>query len=229
MGNKRFLDDKTGKRYGRLVAVEYIEGKGKWLCRCDCGNVTEAKSYQLKAGLKRSCGCLQEELRRSTPTTATHLASKTRLYAVWSNMKQRCMNCSRPDYSNYGGRGISVCEEWLSFEPFQKWALSSGYDASAPIGECTLDRIDVNGDYEPSNCRWVDAKTQRANQRVKNYPTAMKRAVDLIAEDGVVLESFESLNEAARQTGCSSKSIGKVCRGERRMTKGMKWRYQLMS
>lgn len=80
-------------------------------------------------------------------------------------MRHRCANSNDASYKYYGGRGITVCEEWGDYERFRNWALANGYDPNAPQGECTIDRIDVNGNYEPSNCRWVDMKTQNANKR----------------------------------------------------------------
>lgn len=88
-----------------------------------------------------------------------------RLYAVWYGMKSRCTNKNHERYESYGGRGISVCGDWLNFEVFADWALNHGYNANAKYGECTLDRIDVNGNYEPSNCRFVSLKTQQRNRR----------------------------------------------------------------
>lgn len=89
-----------------------------------------------------------------------------RLYNVWNSMKSRCYNPNVASYKNYGGRGIEVCDEWAhNFPTFQKWAIENGYDPDAPYGECTIDRIDVNGNYEPSNCRWVSMDVQRYNKR----------------------------------------------------------------
>lgn len=91
--------------------------------------------------------------------------SPTRLYQVWQNMKCRCNNPHSKEYKYYGERGIAVCEEWSDFGLFQKWAYENGYDETAKRGECTLDRIDLSKGYEPTNCRWVDAKTQANNRR----------------------------------------------------------------
>ena len=89
-----------------------------------------------------------------------------RLYRVFSNMKQRCFNSKCPDYKHYGGRGITICDEWrYDFACFQAWAIKSGYDENAKYGECTIDRIDVNGNYEPSNCRWVSMIDQNWNKK----------------------------------------------------------------
>ena len=95
----------------------------------------------------------------------THGKRYTRLYTVWRDMKLRCQNPKNKSYQGYGGRGICVCPAWQDFDNFFTWAMTAGYNPEAPFGACTLDRIDVNGDYEPSNCRWVDMKVQASNRR----------------------------------------------------------------
>lgn len=143
------LVDLTGKRFGRLVVVERAPNIGRytaWRCVCDCGNEIVTKGNSLQQGKTQSCGCIWRE--NHAKIHKTHGKSKTRLYRVWSDMKRRCRNKKRDDYRLYGGRGIRVCDEWSeSYEAFEKWALENGYDESAPYGVCTLDRIDVNGNY----------------------------------------------------------------------------------
>lgn len=158
-----------GKRFGRLVVIEESQEKKfrerSWICLCDCGNTTAPiGGSSLRGGVTQSCGCLRSE--SVTLSKTKHGKYGTRLYRVWSSMKARCYYRHSVRYMNYGGRGITVCDEWRdSFDAFHNWAMASGYDPNAKRGECTLDRIDVNGNYEPSNCRWATAKEQRHNQR----------------------------------------------------------------
>lgn len=156
----------TGQRYGKLTVIEKAKpnkhGQSMWVCVCDCGTITKPILISdLRSKGRESCGCTRKPGGRKT-----HGMKRSRLYTVWSDMKTRCYNSKRPKYKDYGGRGITVCEEWRnSFEAFYKWAMETGYDPHAKFGDCTLDRIDVNGNYEPSNCRWADMKTQQNNKR----------------------------------------------------------------
>lgn len=153
--------DLLGQRFGRLTVIEEspvrINQQVCWICKCECGNITKPiLAGNLKKGHTKSCECLRTK----------HNMHKTRLYEVWHAMKDRCYNSHKKAYKNYGGRGITVCEEWRNdFKAFHSWAIANGYDPNAKQGECTLDRIDVNGNYEPTNCQWVSMKVQQNNRR----------------------------------------------------------------
>lgn len=157
------LSDLKGKRFGRLEVISYVgadsRGRSKWLCKCDCGKEITARVDSLKRGDTKSCGCYHAE--EVAKYSRTHGLSRNRLYSVWSNMKNRCMCPTSRRFKDYGGRGISVCQEWTnSFLSFYEWAMESGYRQGL-----TIDRIDVDGNYEPSNCRWITNEEQQRNKR----------------------------------------------------------------
>lgn len=164
-----------GKRFGRLTAVSLApyesgtEESARWKCLCDCGNEAIIVAKNLISGNTRSCGCLLPDiLNERNKSNAVHNGSYDRLYCVWQGMKNRCYSVKNHAYKDYGGRGISVCDEWIGeggYDRFKSWAYSNGYDENAPRGKCTLDRVDVNGNYEPSNCRWVSLLVQANNKR----------------------------------------------------------------
>lgn len=162
--------DLKGKRFGRLTVIGEVGTNAHrnvvWRCRCDCGSIVDVSTTNLVSGKTKSCGCLMRETAKSTQTT--HGKSGSRLYIVWEGMKARCTNKNHKAYPHYGGRGITVCNEWLDFATFEKWSIDNGYDAYAKRGDCTIDRINVDGNYEPSNCRWVDMKVQANNKRSNN-------------------------------------------------------------
>lgn len=153
--------DLTGQRFGRLTVIERAENKGhmtRWLCLCDCGNTTISQAANLRGGKTVSCGCFRYD--RVREVCGKHDGRGTRLYRIWKNMNSRCRCKSSSQYKDYGGRGISVCEEWRDFRIFQQWALANGYHE-----KLSIDRIDVNGNYTPDNCKWSTAKEQCRNKR----------------------------------------------------------------
>ena len=155
--------DLTNQRFGRLLVLSRAgsdrHGNSRWNVKCNCGKQKVVISHALLSGAIVSCGCYNREVRLAKQTK--HKSSKTRLFRIWQYMKGRCYNKKNTAYSYYGGRGIIVCEEWKeSFETFQEWAFTNGYNETL-----TLDRINPDKNYSPDNCRWVDRKTQMRNRR----------------------------------------------------------------
>lgn len=157
-------NDLTGKRFNRLTVLRRVANyrdKPKWLCRCDCGKEVEVLASNLTSNHSKSCGCYNVE--QAIKNATKHEMYGTRLYKIWQDMKRRCESPVELSYKNYGGRGIKVCQEWSEFQPFMDWALNNGYQE-----DLTIDRINVNGNYEPNNCKWSTLKEQARNKR-NNY------------------------------------------------------------
>ncbi len=172
--------DLLGQRFGRLVVTECLGQQEKtgrrilWKCKCDCGNEIVARSDCLRRGVTKSCGCYSRDVHSEQlkKQAVTHKGSNDRLYRIWSGMRSRCGNETHSSYHNYGARGIMVCEEWEhSYPAFKKWAIENGYDENAKRGDCTLDRIDVNGNYCPENCRFISNAEQCNNTRRNHLVT----------------------------------------------------------
>lgn len=162
------FEDLTGKKFGKLTVIKRVENHvqpsgasyTRWLCKCECGNEVTVRTSDLTRGHTKSCGCLQKE------KVTTHGLKKTRLYVIWRDIKARCFNPNNRGFKNYGAKGITMCDIWKNnFKAFNDWAMENGYNPNAKRGECTIDRIDVNGNYEPNNCRWVDNLVQQNNKK----------------------------------------------------------------
>ena len=152
--------DVTGRRFGHLVAIRRIgrnfNRDSMWEFRCDCGITCVKNLSYVKNGETTTCGCKHKQYDKRNE----------RLYRVYHGMKARCYNKNNRTYKWYGALGVRVCDEWLNdFNTFAKWAIENGYDKTAPRGQCTLDRIDPSGNYEPSNCRWISIAEQQSNKR----------------------------------------------------------------
>lgn len=179
-----------GNRYGRLTVVSLVNDIAgtnvptRWLCKCECGNETTVMGYNLRNGNTRSCGCVQRE--KAAARFRTHGGKGTRLYIIWQHMLRRCNSKSNPAYRLYGGRGITVCKEWHEFELFRDWALKNGY-----ADNLSIDRIDVNGNYEANNCRWVTQREQNLNRR-NNVRIAFNGEIKTLSEWGKVFGCHQS-------------------------------------
>lgn len=185
--NKR--DEYIGKKYNRLTIIDFNykqSGKTKnvyAVCQCDCGNTKEIQLHYVINGSVKSCGCYAKEMREKQRQAEKRTSSP--LYKTWNAMKQRCQNSNNPNYSNYGGRGIEVSSEWIGYEGFnnfEEWSIRNGY---RPNNGLSLDRIDVNGNYEPDNCRWVSIWVQSVNKRVPAHEQTMRYRGKQYTIDGV--------------------------------------------
>lgn len=170
----------VGQTFGRLTVLERGEKRGNnytWVCECSCGGSAVVVGSTLMAGNTKSCGCLQKEVASTVGKTCntTHGLSNHELYGVYNDIKKRCFNEKSPAYPRYGGRGITMCDEWASsFEQFLKDV------GERPFPEATLDREENDGNYDPSNVRWATKATQARNQRKYKNNTSGVTGVNLI-------------------------------------------------
>jgi len=175
--------DLVGEKYGRLTVVAFdrlYNHKTYWKCTCDCGLTVIATGNNLRSGNTLSCGCLRRETSQIRgKSNSKHNEShqhRTRLYTIWTGMRQRCNNPNKEAYKYYGGKGIKLCEEWQDYSKFKEWSLANGY-----ADNLSIDRIDNNKDYCPDNCRWItiSENVARAN---KNHTTRKVIRPEVIAK-----------------------------------------------
>jgi hypothetical protein len=169
--------DRTGHVFGRWTALSRVSGQRKWLCRCECGTVKTVATSHLRQGKSRSCGCLEKEL--TSARAKTHGMSATVEHRTWMSMRDRCRNPKAAHYDCYGGRGITVCERWIN--SFGNFYEDMG---PRPSSRHSIDRIDVNGHYEPGNCRWATIAEQRRNTRTNTI-------VQYLGRDMCIAEAAE--------------------------------------
>ncbi len=221
--------DLTGNRYGKWTVIEFA-GRTKnrdalWLCRCDCGTERIVVWNNLRDGVTNSCGCVPKNYFHGTRQSTNPLSKQhPRLYSIWLGMRRRCTCKSSSDYKNYGARGIKVCPEWSSFDVFVEWAIANGY-----ADNLSIDRIDNDGNYEPSNCRWADAKTQANNRRQRSLASFdyLRHPVEILDDEGSVIARFRSETDAAEIIGLTSdiSAIFAACTNKVSTAYGFRWRY----
>ena len=226
-------DIKVGDKFNRLTVIEEMQKRKQrckvYKCLCDCGNETPVyvTSTNLRKGYSKSCGCYHKE--RAREANKTHGKSHTKLYYVWQDMRKRCNNPKHHAYKDYGGRGITVCDEWNNdYVPFHEWAMNNGYKAGLSI-----DRVNNDKGYSPDNCRWVTMSVQCCNQRerkdmsLSNSPRA--RVVSMYSLKGDFLKNYSSIKEACIDNGIKGTGTGisACCRGRQKNAYGFIWKYEI--
>jgi hypothetical protein len=204
--------DLVGKRFGKLVVLDdYKTDKNRktyWLCQCDCGNKKYIYRQNLIKGKVKSCGCIVRTINN---------LSKTRIYKIWCKMKERCYNSNHHEYYNYGGKGIAICDEWHDFMNFYDWAINNGYEDSL-----TIDRINSNLGYSPSNCRWATKSQNTASANKGSHRRKTKFMYYGISPNGDYFE-FSNASQFAREHGLNGALIRDVANGRKKTHKGWKF------
>lgn len=194
------LIDIAGQRFGRLIVIKMSHADKdkfiRWECLCDCGNVYFGRSYELRNGIVKSCGCLERENINSIANRTIHGLSKLPIYKVWKSMKSRCYNKSDKRYSRYGGRGIDVCKEWIN-DPklFVEWSLNNGYKAGLSI-----DRKDNDKGYSPDNCRFITIAENNRNTSNTNLTNSDIKKIKSLYKGGNSQISIAKMFNITQQT-----------------------------
>lgn len=201
-----------GQRFGRLLVTnEAAKRRTKggtsvrmWICKCDCGNITILSTGNLTSGNTKSCGCYKKD--RNSQVFTKHKKTGTKLYRVWSNIKDRCLRENANQYRDYGGRGIVMCDEWKNdFQVFYDWAISNGYKEGL-----TIERIDVNGNYCPENCTWIPREQQSKNRRNCHYIFYKGETKTLSEWSRILHVDRECVRNWEKKLGSGEKAIEKV-------------------
>lgn len=189
MGNRSYDPNiSIGQKFGKLTVIDIVKDKrNTYVCKCECGKIDVLVASRLKQ--RKSCGCYEKEnLKIISKSALTHGKTNTRMYGIWCGMKDRCFNPNVCQWEYYGGRGITVCDEWKhDFQAFYDWSMAHGYEE-----HLSIDRIDVNGNYEPSNCRWITLDEQKRNRRDTVYimEDGVKVPISVICEKYGIYKTF---------------------------------------
>lgn len=205
--------DLVGCKFGKLVVLDdYLPNRAgtKWRCLCECGEYTYVVRSKLLNGNTKSCGCLSKKAQG---------LSNHKLYSVWANMKDRCNNENNHAYHNYGGKGIRVCDEWKKFLPFYNWAIHSKYEEGL-----TIERIDSDKDYCPSNCEWITLSQNTARANKDSHRRKVEYLYYGISPAGEK-HIFSNANTFAKDHSLNANGLRRVARGERSKYKGWKFGY----
>lgn len=206
----------VGEKFNRLTIIEDLglqnvgtNGKLRYVkAVCDCGEKVRVSYGDIKGNKTKSCGCYNKQVASERMTT--HGKSDTRIYSIWKDMRRRCNNPKRRNYKDYGGRGISVCDEWDSFLEFYNWSIENGYE-----DYLSIDRIDSNGNYNPENCRWANSSQQNSNTR-KN------KSFKATSPEGIVFLA-DSQADFSREHNLDRKYINSCLIGKQNTYKGWKF------